>query len=326
MASPSKKDLKKYTLDEIKEHNKSNDCWIILFGKVVNVTSYLAEHPGGMEILIKNSSAQDATAQFLKKGHTDYARSIMEQYVIGQVDEEGLAKLEKEKAAANVVSANKDEVYSMEEVKKHNHKNDCWVVVDNVVYNVTYFLKDHPGGPEAVIRYAGKDATKAFNDQESHDSAARRQLADMAIGTLAGGKSTNSTKDSGKSSSGATSNKLASGGKLISWLELSSHRSETDCWVAVEGKVYDVTDYLQKHPGGAQIMLNASGRDATKEFVDQGHTQNAREIMKKRYIGEIDKDSEKVQVGSQDMGIKPHQIVFLLIGIAFGVLMYYLLR
>ena len=62
-----------------------NDCWIILFGNVYNITNFLVEHPGGMDILIENSS-KDATADFLAKGHTDYARSLLEPYLVGKYD------------------------------------------------------------------------------------------------------------------------------------------------------------------------------------------------------------------------------------------------
>lgn len=49
------------------------------------------------------------------------------------------------------------------EVQKHNLKNDCWVIIHNRVYDVTDFLPEHPGGPDIILKYAGKDATKAFD-------------------------------------------------------------------------------------------------------------------------------------------------------------------
>lgn len=51
----------------------------------------------------------------------------------------------------------------MEEVSKHNKQDDCWVVVGGEVLNVTDFLADHPGGVNAIMAYAGKDATENFN-------------------------------------------------------------------------------------------------------------------------------------------------------------------
>eukprot|EP00939_MAST-03C_sp_MAST-3C-sp1_P003243 g3243.t1 len=46
---------------------------------------------------------------------------------------------------------------------KHKTKKDCWVILNNNVYNVTDFLPDHPGGKNAILLYAGKDGTKEFN-------------------------------------------------------------------------------------------------------------------------------------------------------------------
>merc|ERR1712060_719144 len=53
--------------------------------------------------------------------------------------------------------------YSMEEVAKHTTKDDCWVVVNGQVLDVTSFLSQHPGGELAILTFAGKDATEEFN-------------------------------------------------------------------------------------------------------------------------------------------------------------------
>ena len=50
--------------------------------------------------------------------------------------------------------------YSMEEVQKHNKKDDLWIVVKGVVLDVTNWLDEHPGGPQALFSHMGKDATE----------------------------------------------------------------------------------------------------------------------------------------------------------------------
>ncbi|EFA77163.1 delta 5 fatty acid desaturase [Heterostelium album PN500] len=55
-------------------------------------------------------------------------------------------------------------------------------------------------------------------------------------------------------------------GKQYSWSELAKHCTEDDCWVAIEGKVYDITKWLPQHPGGKQILMLSAGRDVTNLF------------------------------------------------------------
>ncbi|EEH18490.2 hypothetical protein PABG_07551 [Paracoccidioides brasiliensis Pb03] len=53
---------------------------------------------------------------------------------------------------------------SIREVGAHNTSNDCWIAVENQVWDVTDFLSEHPGGPNIILKYAGRDATKAYSE------------------------------------------------------------------------------------------------------------------------------------------------------------------
>ncbi|KAK8526066.1 hypothetical protein V6N12_020547 [Hibiscus sabdariffa] len=76
--------------------------------------------------------------------------------------------------------------------------------------------------------------------------------------------------------------------KLYSMEEASQHNTKDDCWVVIDGKVYDVTSYLDDHPGGDDVVLAATGKDATDEFEDAGHSKSAKELMQNFCIGELD--------------------------------------
>eukprot|EP00162_Nutomonas_longa_P024850 comp9287_c0_seq1/m.10668 comp9287_c0_seq1/g.10668 ORF comp9287_c0_seq1/g.10668 comp9287_c0_seq1/m.10668 type:complete len:126 (+) comp9287_c0_seq1:17-394(+) len=73
--------------------------------------------------------------------------------------------------------------------------------------------------------------------------------------------------------------------KEISREEVSQHSSNSDCWVVINGKVYNVTKFLSEHPGGEEVIVELAGQDCTQEFEDVGHSANAREMLAKYEIG-----------------------------------------
>uniref|UniRef100_A0A7S2W7A0 fumarate reductase (NADH) n=1 Tax=Mucochytrium quahogii TaxID=96639 RepID=A0A7S2W7A0_9STRA len=54
--------------------------------------------------------------------------------------------------------------------------------------------------------------------------------------------------------------------RKISMEELSKHNSAQDCWISISGKVYDFTDFVEDHPGGAEALTKLAGLDGTEEF------------------------------------------------------------
>ncbi|KAL3511027.1 hypothetical protein ACH5RR_030428 [Cinchona calisaya] len=82
--------------------------------------------------------------------------------------------------------------------------------------------------------------------------------------------------------------------KLYTMQEAAQHNTNEDCWVVIDGKVYDVSAYLDEHPGGDDVLLSATGKDATEEFEDAGHSKSARELMEKFCIGELDESSQAI--------------------------------
>ena len=54
--------------------------------------------------------------------------------------------------------------YTIDEVSNHNNENDCWIIINNRVYDITYFLNKHPGGKSILVSVGGSDATEYFEE------------------------------------------------------------------------------------------------------------------------------------------------------------------
>ncbi|KAI4354385.1 hypothetical protein L6164_003251 [Bauhinia variegata] len=76
--------------------------------------------------------------------------------------------------------------------------------------------------------------------------------------------------------------------KVFTLAEVSQHNTAKDCWLIISGKVYNVTRFLEDHPGGDEVLLSATGKDATDDFLDVGHSSSATAMMDEFYVGKID--------------------------------------
>lgn len=91
-------------------------------------------------------------------------------------------------ASSNQV-ADQAKTYTKEEVATHNNQDDCWLIVDNKVYNVTDSIGAHPGGADSIISLCGQDGTSAWqtkgNKGEPHPQKAQDILNQLYVGNLA---------------------------------------------------------------------------------------------------------------------------------------------
>jgi len=68
---------------------------------------------------------------------------------------------------------------------------------------------------------------------------------------------------------------------------VKSHSSKTDVWMTIHNKVYNVSKYLEDHPGGEEVLMDRAGADATEDFEDVGHSADARKTLDKFEVGEL---------------------------------------
>ena len=84
--------------------------------------------------------------------------------------------------------------------------------------------------------------------------------------------------------------KIGGQGKTLFTIgEVKKHNKKHDAWTIIENKVYNITSWIPKHPGG-QIIMKALGKDATQLFLDNGHPEYVKKtILPKYYIGNLKK-------------------------------------
>ena len=74
--------------------------------------------------------------------------------------------------------------FTLAEVKKNNNDKNCWTIVDENVYNLTTWIKSHPGGENAILSLCGVDGTSAFKSKHTGSPGPVGQLDSYKIGKL----------------------------------------------------------------------------------------------------------------------------------------------
>ncbi|ESQ29420.1 hypothetical protein EUTSA_v10023761mg [Eutrema salsugineum] len=74
--------------------------------------------------------------------------------------------------------------------------------------------------------------------------------------------------------------------KCYSKSEVALHNKRDDCWIIIKDKVYDVTSYVEEHPGGDAILDHA-GDDSTDGFFGPQHATRVFDMIEDFYIGEL---------------------------------------
>lgn len=187
---------------ELPVHNSKNDCWLAINGKVYNVTDYIYSHPGGSGEIIKYCG-QDGTQAFaskdktIPKDHSAQAYAMLAPYYIGDLNSVSASNNNQGNSTSTGVNLGNNVpatspannpapvTYTLTTaiVAQHNTASDCWVTVGSNVYNVTSYIRAHPGGQSNITRYCGADIGAAYTAQ-GHSANANNIFNSYKIGII----------------------------------------------------------------------------------------------------------------------------------------------
>jgi cytochrome b involved in lipid metabolism len=139
---------------------------------------------------------------------------------------------------------------SFTELSLHDTPDDCLIALHGEIFNLTSFQDRHPGGSRSITSLCGNDGTDIFS--AAHSSNILHRVERHSVGHLAD-----------KAPKPMVEVEAL---QPISKEMLEAHHSFEDCWMVIHGKVYDLTDFSQNHPGGAYLIQKMAGKDATKTF------------------------------------------------------------
>ncbi|XP_049912489.1 cytochrome b5 [Epinephelus moara] len=89
---------------------------------------------------------------------------------------------------------------------------------------------------------------------------------------------------------GEKEEKCPNGVRYYRLSEIEEQNSFKSTWIIIQHKVYDVTKFLEEHPGGEEVLREQAGGDATESFEDVGHSTDAKEMSESMVIGELHPD------------------------------------
>ncbi|XP_039983052.1 cytochrome b5 [Xiphias gladius] len=89
---------------------------------------------------------------------------------------------------------------------------------------------------------------------------------------------------------GDTEEKSPDGVRYYRLSEVEEQNTFKSTWIIIHNKVYDVTGFLEEHPGGEEVLREQAGGNATESFEDVGHSSDAREMASSMMIGELHPD------------------------------------
>jgi len=185
---------------------------------------------------------------------------------------------------------------STAQLMEHGTADDCWLAIFGNVYQLASYAPTHPGGSAWITDNCATDATDEYS--RFHPEELLQTIPWTLVGSFIGDQAATSSNTPGTSpgtgqleSSSSSSSDEEEGtapaplaapvaapapveAGCISSSAVATHNTSSDCHTIFYGQVYDMTNYINSHPGGSNDILNGCGSDRTTAFSRvQNHNQ-----------------------------------------------------
>ena len=175
------------TVAEVLKHNTVSDCWSVVNGNVYDLTSYVSTHAGG-EAVIKAICGKDGTKAFSgQHAGASKPNADLSSLLVGPLSAAGSGTSSGSGSAGALPGTGTTVALTSSEVQKHSSATDCWSVIKGEVYDLTAYVKDHPGGANLIKAICGKDGSTSFASQHAGAAKPKNILAAFVLGPLVAG-------------------------------------------------------------------------------------------------------------------------------------------
>ncbi len=171
--------------------------------------------------------------------------------------------------------ASAEATYTLADVQRHATPADCWSAVNGGVYDLTSWITRHEGGAAVITAMCGRNASASYNGQHgagsSDDDEPAQALSRYRIGAYS-----------------APSGTTASTSKTYTLRQVRRHGTTARCWSVVNRNVYDLTAWIDLHPGGSSAIARMCGRNGTASFTSQhGGSAGVASVLSDYKIGRL---------------------------------------
>ena len=287
---------------ELAKHAATTDSlWTALEGSVYDLTDF--QHPGGARVT-DGIFGRDASQSFLAMHGSSYLETIQRfkvgsiagappSPIVDSPGTEPPVQHTRAPAQQPIDFAACRPICSVPvaELARHDNENDLWTAIRGRVYDLTHY--QHPGVSGFILGIAGRDGTSDYH--ANHNFSLLRRIGGYMIGPLEGCQGGGDNPPAEELSSDEEDNydedeevavvptqptrppvaaippvqvpddfSACMPACNVQASELARHDNQNDLWIAIGGRVYDLTDY--RHPGGSGFILRIAGSDGTSDF------------------------------------------------------------